>query len=93
MNGMEGERWTAQSVARRGREIYEANVRAEVEPEHEGRFLALDVTSGDYEVGDEVLPTSARLRERKPDAVLYLLRVGHPTAYRLGGRSFVSARS
>ena len=89
---MEGERDAAQGVARRGRALYERDVRSEVEPEHEGRFLALDVESGDYEVGDDALPTSARLRARKPDAVLYLIRIGRPAAFRLGGRD-LTARS
>lgn len=73
------------SVSRRGREIYESSIRSRVEPEHDGRFLALDVSSGDYEVGDEVLPTSARLKERNPEAEIYLLRVGRRAAFRLGG--------
>lgn len=90
MCGMEGERHSAQEVARRGREFYERSVRREIEGGQEGRFLALDVESGDYEVGDEALPTSARLRERKPGAVLYLMRIGRPAAYRLGWRSLTA---
>lgn len=92
MYAMGDERHTAQRVARRGKELYERNIRSEVEPKYEGRFLALDVESGDYEVGNDALPTSARLRERKPDAVLYLIRVGRPAAFRLGGRN-LAARS
>jgi hypothetical protein len=90
MYGMEDERHSAQSVARRGRELYERSIRGEVEDGHEGRFLALDVESGDYELGDDALSVSARLRERKPQAVLYLMRVGRPAAYRLGGRALSS---
>ncbi|MEJ7842997.1 MAG: hypothetical protein WKF95_14635 [Rubrobacter sp.] len=89
---MGDERRTAQRVARHGKDLYERNIRSEVEPKHEGRFLALDVESGDYEVGDHALPTSTRLRERKPEAVLYLMRVGRPAAFRLGGRN-LAARS
>lgn len=90
MCGMEGERHTARGVAKRGKKLYERNTRREVEPEHGGRLLALDIESGDYEIGDDALPTSARLRERKPDAVLYLMRVGHPEAFRLGGRGLAT---
>lgn len=85
MGRRDEERPDAKSVSRRGREIYEAGIRAQVEPEENGRFLALDVSSGDYEVGDEVLPTSARLKERNPEAVIYLMRVGRRAAFRLGG--------
>lgn len=87
MRGMDPQSYTAEEVARRGEEIYEHSVRAEVEHggANDGRFLALDVLSGDYEIADEALPVSIRLRERKPNAVLYLMRVGRPAAFRLGG--------
>lgn len=85
MRGMNPQRYTPEEVARRGEEIYEQSIRAEVEPGNDGRFLALDILSGDYEIADEALPVSARLRERRPTAVLYLMRVGRPAAFRLGG--------
>lgn len=78
--------YTTEEVARRGEELYERSVRAHVEPANAGRFLALDVESGDYEIADEALAASQRLRERRPGAVAYLARVGHPAAFRLGGR-------
>ncbi|MCA1718501.1 MAG: hypothetical protein LC781_17315 [Actinobacteria bacterium] len=49
---------TSDEVARRGEELYERSVRALVEPENDGRFLALDVESGDYELADEALAAS-----------------------------------
>lgn len=78
------ERWTAQSVARRGREIYEANIRAEVEPEHDGRFLVVDVESGSHALADGELEAFARAREEAPDGVLFLIRVGSRAAHRIG---------
>ncbi len=81
--------YTTEEVARRGREIYEQKLRREVELEHEGRFLVVDIESGEYEVADNALAASRRLRERKPDAVLYLMRVGREAAFRLGGRSLL----
>ena len=75
-------------IARRGKAHYERHVREEAEAEgaNEGRFLAIDVDSGDYEVADDALRAGAGLRRRRPDAVVYLMRVGRPTAFRLGGR-------
>jgi len=40
-------------------------------------------------VADNALAASTRLRERNPDAVLYLMRVGTEAAFRLGWRSLV----
>ena len=54
--------------------------------------MALDVESGDYEVADDALGAGAGLRRRRPDASVYLMRVGRPAAFRLGGR-FLAART
>jgi hypothetical protein len=76
---------TTEEIARRGREVYEREIRREVDPEHRGRFLVLDVRSGDYEIADDDLDASEQLLERLPDALLYGLRIGEGAAYRIGG--------
>jgi hypothetical protein len=68
---------TKEEIARRGREIYEREIRAEVESEHAGRFLVVDVITGDYEVADD-LEASERLLDRNPGAMLYGQPVGEP---------------
>ncbi len=79
---------TTEEIARRGRELYEKEIRRLVEPEHAGRFVVVDVTSGDYEVADEDLDASGRLLERRPDAMLYGQPVGtgSSASARIGGR-------
>jgi hypothetical protein len=44
---------TKDEIARRGREIYDRDIRAHVEPDHDGEFLVVDVPTGDYAVGEE----------------------------------------
>ena len=77
--------YTTEEIARRGREIYEREIRRKVDPEHRGRFMVLDVRNGDYEIADDDLDASERLLERRPDALLYGLRIGEGAAYRIGG--------
>ena len=75
---------TKEEVVRRGREIYEREIRAKVEPEHNGEFLVVDVTTGSYEVSESDVAASDLALKKNPDAVLYLMRVGRPAAYRIG---------
>ena len=77
----------AQEVARRGKEIYEREIRAEVEPEQEGRFLVIDVKSGSYALADDELEAFDRAREQTPEGLLYLVRVGHRAAHRVGANA------
>lgn len=83
--------YTKEEIARRGRDIYERDIRAKVEPDHDGRFLVVDITTGRYEIADEELAAFQKSQEKNPDGTLYLLRVGHRAAHRLGGRLFSTA--
>ncbi len=45
----------------------------------------VDIETGEYEVDQSDLVATKRALAKRPDAVLYGLRIGYPTAYRLGG--------
>ncbi len=77
---------TPQEIAARGQALYDTTIRPQVETGNKGRFVILDIDSGEYEIDDEDLFASDRLLARKPDAILYGVRVGYAAAYRLGGR-------
>lgn len=73
-------------IADRGRQIYERDLRDELERSHTGKFLALDVDSGEHEIGDTLLEASNRLRARLPDASIFGQLIGRNVTYRFGGR-------
>lgn len=70
-------------IARRAQALYEQQIRPKVEKAHQGEFLVVDVDTGDYEMDADELAAMRRAEAKRPDARLYLLRIGHPTAYRL----------
>ena len=76
--------YTTEEVVRRGRELYEREIRAEVASANEGAFLVVDVTTGAWEVDPDDVAASDRALAKNPDAVLYFLRVNRPAAYRIG---------
>jgi hypothetical protein len=73
------------SVVRRGREIYDRDLRAKLEASDRGRFAAIDPASGDYAVADDELGAVRALRENRGDVRPYIVRIGSKAAYRLGG--------
>ncbi len=77
-------RYSKEEFSRRGREIYE-RIRAQVETTHSGEYAAIDIETGIYELDMDDYTATERLLSRQPDAQIWLLRVGLPTAYRLGG--------
>jgi hypothetical protein len=77
--------YTGKEVVSRGEAIYAQSIRQQVEPTLRGKFLVMDIESGDYEVDEEDLQASKRLLARRPQAVVYGLRIGYPVSFRIGG--------
>lgn len=72
-----------EELARLGAEVFDRRVRPVLRPEDDGKFVALDVGTGDYELDEGDYTAVARLRGRRPSAEVWLGRVGQPAAYRM----------
>ena len=77
--------YTSESIVARGKAIYQ-QLRNEVEPHHNGKFLAIDIKTADYEIDEQGTVAINRLLSKRPDAVIYLVRIGQRAVYRLGFR-------
>lgn len=73
-----------EDLATRGRRLYEGSIRDKVPQGNEGKFLALDVDTGEYELDAEAILALRRAQAKRPDAALYLVRIGQKSAYHLG---------
>jgi hypothetical protein len=72
-------------IARLGKECYE-KLQPQVETSSAiGKLIAIDVMTGDYEIGEDILEISARLRARRPDGELWAERIGFNAVYAVGG--------
>ncbi len=89
---MPNAKYTPEEVTSRGETIYEQQIRDEIEPRNKGKFLVIDIETGVYEIDDDDLVATKRLLANFPNAVIYGLRIGFPTAYRIGGRFSVNAQ-
>ena len=77
--------YTAEEVAAQAEGLYEQWIRPHVEATHQGKFVVVDIETGEYEIDVDDLAATKRALAKRPDAVLYGVRIGYPTAYRLGG--------
>jgi hypothetical protein len=77
-------RYSKEEFARRGDEIYERDLRPHVEAGNEGKFIVIDIETGAYEIDADELVASDRLLARRPDAQVWLRRVGSRYARRFG---------
>jgi hypothetical protein len=69
-------------IVEKGQHIYEA-IKDKLEPEHRGEIVAIEVETGDYFLGRRVIEATDKAREKYPDKVFYVARVGFPVVHRL----------
>ena len=72
-------------IAALGEKIYQEQIKSLVYPTEKGKFLIIDVESGDYELAEKAIVASKRLRQRRPDAVNFGMKVGYVAAFHFGG--------
>ena len=78
-------RYSKEEFARCGTEIYERAIRSQVEAAHQGKFVAIDIETSQWEMDADDYTATERLLQQRPDAQIWLVRVGHRATYRIGG--------
>ena len=79
---------TKEEIAQLGDEIYERDVRGQVEADHHGEIVSIDVDSGNWAIGDNILEAVDRLQAKRPEAIdVWSLRVGYRAVHKFGGGS------
>jgi hypothetical protein len=76
---------TTDDLAESGQRLYDERLRMQLEPEHEGEFVAIEPETERYFLGPTGLAALRAGRRELPDKLFYLLRVGYDAAYRVGG--------
>jgi hypothetical protein len=77
-------RYSKEEFARRGNEIYESQVRPQVEEGNHGKIVAIDIETGAFELAKDTMTASDRLLERYPDSQIWCVRIGHKGVHRFG---------
>lgn len=74
---------TKEEIAQRGKEIYYKDILPFIETGNNGRVVAIDVLSGQFELADDAIISSNQLRARLTDPVVFFMRIGYPTMARV----------
>jgi hypothetical protein len=80
-------RYSKEELAQRGQALYESSVQQQVEAGNDGKIVAIDIETGEFEVDETVIAATDRLFERNPDAQPWGIRIGHRAVYHFGSRS------
>ncbi len=69
----------------RGQRVYDEQLKSRLEPEHTGRFVAIEPESAKYFLGDTGTEALVAAHEAMPESRFYLRRVGYVFTHQLGG--------
>lgn len=81
-----------EETARLGKKMYQREIRRRVDANHVGEVVAIDVDTGIWAIGHDVLEAVDGLRGQSPEAVnVWSERVGYRAMASFGGRSLQRA--
>lgn len=64
-------------ICDRGYEWYESKIKHELSDDQLGMDLAIEVETGEYEIGDDSIKIARKLHDRIPGAQVYLMKHGY----------------
>ena len=68
---------TPVEISALGKMIYRKNIRPLMTEDDIGKYVIVDVYSGEYEIDENCVEADLRLEKRVPDACGFILRVGY----------------
>lgn len=75
----------ADELVESGQRFYDEHLRDRLEPEHAGRYVAIEPESGRYFLADTGTQALLEARQALPESLFYLARVGHLAADTISG--------
>ncbi len=72
------------SVAELAKQLYESELRAQLEANHRNEFIAIEPTSKTYFLGVTFIEAALAAKNAFPDRRSFVLRIGHDAAFHIG---------
>jgi hypothetical protein len=73
-------------IVQRGTALYEKTILPTLQQKDFGKFVAIDIETGEYEIARTEKRAGDQLRKRLPDSQIFVARVGYAAARGFGGR-------
>ncbi|HID27117.1 MAG TPA: hypothetical protein EYP22_04720 [Methanosarcinales archaeon] len=66
--------------ADKGDKIYE-QIKNKLEKTHKGDIVAIEVESGDYVIGSDLVDAGNRAKEKYPNKIFHFIKIGYPAVF------------
>jgi hypothetical protein len=78
-------RYSKEEFARRGDALYK-RLLPRLSPKDVGKFLAIDIETGEYEIAADEMKAGDKLLARIPEAQIWMVRIGYAATHSFGSR-------
>jgi hypothetical protein len=79
-------RYSKEEFARRGDAIYQKQILPKLTSKDVGKYLAIDIETGEYEIARSEMKAGDKLLARVPEAQIWIVRIGYDWVHTFGGR-------
>lgn len=75
---------TPQQVSEKGQQIYNEKLKSELEPDNRGKFLVIEVESGEFFLGDTIIEALQKAKDKYPTKLFHTVRIGYEGIFKMG---------
>jgi hypothetical protein len=80
--------WTVEEVAQRAKQFYDQEIRSCVEyGDNIGKMIVIDAETGEYGIDEIGIEPGLKLKQKNPNARLFMMRIGYDVAVTFGSAS------
>jgi len=69
----------------KAQDIYK-QIKGQLEIKHKEKFVAIEPDSGDYFLGNDQMGAVSKAKEKHPDKIFYLIKIGHEAVISMSSR-------
>ncbi len=73
--------YSTKELCLKGTKIY-GNLKQKLEPKLNNKFVAIEVESADYFIGNDAIEAINKAKKHYPDSVFFLARIGNISAFK-----------
>ncbi len=75
---------TPDQIAQKGQQLYEERLKPDLEPRQNGKFVVVEVETGEYFIGESILEALQKAKEKHPEKLFHTIRIGYPGVFKMG---------
>jgi predicted nucleic acid-binding protein len=73
-----------EQVVEKGQKFYAEKLKAELEPDKNGKFVVIEIESGDYFIADTLVEALEKAKDKYPSKLFHTVKIGFEGIYKMG---------